>query len=121
MRLLSTVFLALLSASMASYSVRAQEQSALPKGFAATPVLKSTKTADGDPLKYPSEGTAEIVSVVGTLEPKGQTALHQHPVPVFVYVLEGQLSVQTEGAERREYKQGEAFFGECRQMASSLQ
>ena len=110
MKSLQTISLTGLLISVTPIIAYAQDDSALPKGFAATPILKSAKTADGDPLKYPGEGTPEIVSVIGTLEPKGQTALHRHPVPVFVYILEGQLSVQTEGAERREHKQGEAFL-----------
>jgi quercetin dioxygenase-like cupin family protein len=91
-------------------AVSAEESSPLPKGFSATPVLKSGKTADGDPLAYPQTQKPEVVSVIGTLEPKGQTALHRHPVPVFVYILEGQLAVQPEGKERRNYKAGEAFL-----------
>lgn len=85
------------------------QDSALPSGFAAKPVLKSTVTADGDPLALPS-GTPEIVSVIGTIEPGGRTARHQHPVPVFVYVMEGELEVQTEGGEPRNYKAGDAFL-----------
>jgi quercetin dioxygenase-like cupin family protein len=88
----------------------AEESSPLPKGFSATPVLKSGKTADGDPFVYLQTQKPEIVSVIGTLEPKGQTALHRHPVPVFVYVLEGQFAVQPEGMKRRSYKAGEAFL-----------
>lgn len=91
-------------------AANAQEDSPLPKGFTAVPVLKSGKTADGDPLAYPQTQKPEVVSVIGTLEPKGQTALHRHPVPVFVYVLEGQLTVRGEGKERRDYKTGEAFL-----------
>ena len=98
------------AALLSSGAARAQEDSALPKGFSAVPVLKSGKTADGDPLAYPQTQNPEVVSVIGTLEPKGQTALHRHPVPVFVYILEGQLAVQTEGKERRQYKAGEAFL-----------
>ena len=86
-----------------------QDDSALPQGFEAQPVLKSTTTADGDPIQFPT-GNPEIVSVVGTIAPKGRTALHQHPVPVYVYVLEGSLSVETEGAEARNYKAGDAFL-----------
>jgi len=98
---------ALLSIGTAS----AEEASPLPKGFSATPVLKSGKTADGDPLAFPQTQKPEIVSVIGTLEAKGQTALHRHPVPVFVYLLEGELSVQIEGQQdRRQYKTGEAFL-----------
>ena len=91
-------------------AVNAQEESPLPKGFTAVPVLKAGKTATGDPLVYLQTQKPEVVSVVATLEPKGQTAVHRHPVPVFVYILEGQLIVRDEGKERREYKAGEAFL-----------
>ena len=92
-----------------SLSTAVAQDDALPSGFAAEPVLKATNTADGDPLQLP-QGTVEIISVIGTIEPQGRTARHQHPVPVFVYVLEGELEVQTEGGEPRSYKTGEAFM-----------
>lgn len=88
----------------------AEESAALPKGFKTTPLLKSGKTADGETLVYPKTEKPEVVSVVGVLESGGRTALHQHPVPVFVYVLEGDLEVQTEGKAVRSYKAGEAFL-----------
>lgn len=84
-------------------------EGALPSGFATEPVLKSGMTADGDQLVLPG-GTPEIVSVIGTIEPGGRTARHQHPVPVYVYVLDGALEVQTEGRDVRHYGAGEAFL-----------
>lgn len=86
------------------------QDDALPSGFAAQAVLKSAKTADGDPLQLPQTTTPEIISVIGTIEPGGRTARHQHPVPVFVYVMEGELEVVTEGGQPRLYKAGEAFL-----------
>lgn len=83
---------------------------ALPQGFKATPVLKSGKTAGNVPIEYPKAGKAELVSVIGELEPGGRTARHQHPVPVYVYVLEGTITVQAEGHQAREYKPGQAFI-----------
>lgn len=110
-RAASFVVVAALSAAAWSFSpVLGQDNTALPQGFKAEPVLKSGKTADGDPFKYPETKKAEIVSVIGTLEPGGRTALHQHPVPVYVYLLEGSLTVKTEGEESRNYKAGQAFL-----------
>jgi quercetin dioxygenase-like cupin family protein len=85
------------------------QDDALPSGFTTEPVLKSTTTADGDPIP-PQSGTIEVVSVIGTLEPGGRTARHQHPVPVYIYVMERELKVQTEGDGPRHYKTGEAFL-----------
>jgi quercetin dioxygenase-like cupin family protein len=107
MKMLFTVTAAALVVASSAWG---QDDQALPSGFDAQPVLKSTKTADGDPLQLPTTGQAEIVSVIGTLEPGGRTARHKHPVPVFVYLLEGELEVQTEGGEPRLYKTGEAFL-----------
>lgn len=102
-------FFAALVSVVLPFSVAVAQDDALPSGFAAEPVLKSVTTADGDPLQWPS-GKPEIVSVIGTLEPGGRTARHQHPVPVYVYVMEGELEVRTEGGEPRNYKAGEAFL-----------
>ena len=87
-----------------------QESAALPKAFTTTPLLKGGKTADGDTLVYPKTDKPEVVSVIGVLDAGGRTALHQHPVPVYVYVMEGTLEVQTEGKGVRSYKAGEAFL-----------
>ncbi|SRR6266542_4064899 len=87
-----------------------EESTALPKGFKTTPVLKGGKTADGEPLVYPKTDKPEVVSVIGVLDAGGRTARHQHPVPVYVYVMDGVIEVQTEGKEVRSYKTGDAFL-----------
>jgi quercetin dioxygenase-like cupin family protein len=84
------------------------QEGALPSGFETEPVLKTTETRDGDPIVYP-EGTPEITSVIGTIEPGGRTPLHQHPVPVYVYILEGTVELETEGGDPTVYNQGEAY------------
>jgi quercetin dioxygenase-like cupin family protein len=84
-------------------------QDALPAGFKTQPLLKTGQTRDGEPIVYPT-GKPEIISVTGTIEPGGRTPLHQHPVPVYVYVLEGDVELQTEGREPHKYKTGEAYI-----------
>lgn len=88
----------------------AADDQALPKGFKTTPLIKSTKTASGMPLRYPTPDKAEMTAVIGELEPGGRTALHQHPAPVLVYVLDGTLTVQAQGGEPRDYKSGQSFL-----------
>lgn len=89
-------------------SALAQED-ALPAGFETEPLLKTTVTRDNEPIVY-ATGTPEIISVIGTLEVEGRTALHEHPVPVYVYVLEGEIELKSEGGEPHRYKAGEAFI-----------
>ena len=98
----------------------AQDDQALPKGFKTTPVLKSVQTASNMTLAYPKTGQAEVVSVTGELEPGGRTSRHQHPVPVFVYVMEGTLTVQADGGEPREYPAGKAFVEDVNHWHQAL-
>ncbi len=98
----------------------ASDDEALPKGFKTSPVLKGTQTASNLKIEYPKTGKAEIVSVIGELEPGGRTARHQHPVPVFVYVLEGTLTVQAEGGQPREYRPGQAFMEDINHWHQAL-
>ncbi|MEX2127225.1 MAG: cupin domain-containing protein [Xanthobacteraceae bacterium] len=85
-------------------------QDALPAGFKTQPLLKTGQTRDNEPIVYPKSGKAEIISVIGTIEPGGRTPLHEHPVPVLVYILEGELELQTEGGQPHKYKAGEAYI-----------
>jgi quercetin dioxygenase-like cupin family protein len=73
-------------------------------------VLTGSETAGNVKIADPGTAHPAIVSVTGVLEPGGRTSCRQHPVPVFGYVLEGTLAVQTHGGPPREYVPGEAFL-----------
>lgn len=81
----------------------------LPEGFEAQPLIKTGVSRDNEPIVYPT-GTPEVISVIGTIAKDGRTALHQHPIPVYVYVMEGEVEVRSEGGEPQRYKAGEAFI-----------
>ncbi len=85
------------------------QDDALPAGFTAEPLIKTGVDRDNGPITYP-QGKPEIISVIGTLEKGGRTALHEHPVPVYVYILEGEIELRSEGGEMHRYKAGEAFM-----------
>jgi len=85
------------------------QENPLPEGFTAEPLIKTTVNRDNEAIVYPT-GKPEIISVIGTLEKGGRTALHEHPVPVYVYILEGEAEVQSEGSEPQRYKAGEALI-----------
>lgn len=95
-------------ALLASAAAVAQDDP-LPDGFETLSLIKSGVSRDNDPIVYPT-GTPEVISVIGTLSKDGRTALHQHPVPVYVYVMEGEVELRTEGKEPHRYKAGEAFI-----------
>jgi quercetin dioxygenase-like cupin family protein len=79
----------LLSVSAARAETAAHEQG----GTRA--VLSTGKTVTDEPIVYPTGAPAKITAVEITLEPGQQTGWHQHPVPLFGYILEGELTVVT--------------------------
>jgi len=105
-RIVSIVALLLVSASSAAWA----QDTALPAGFKTQPLLKSGLTRDKQPIFYPKTDKPEIISVIGTIEPGGRTPLHEHPIPTYVYVLEGEVELQSEGGEPAKYKVGEAYI-----------
>jgi quercetin dioxygenase-like cupin family protein len=78
------------------------------EGFEGQPVLVTTQTADGGVISYPSAGAPQIVAVVLTIQPGGRSDLHHHPVPAFVYVLEGEFELR-QGNVAWTIKAGEAL------------
>jgi quercetin dioxygenase-like cupin family protein len=83
---------------------------ALPQGFETQPLLKSGVTRDKQQLAYPRTDKPEIISVIGTIQAGGRTPLHEHPVPTYVYILEGEVELQSEGGKPHRYKAGEAYI-----------
>lgn len=75
----------------------------------ATVVLESSTWGDGAPLVYPT-GTPLITSRHVVFPPGSATPMHRHGIPLFAYMLEGELVITTEGQEPRRYKAGDAFM-----------
>lgn len=72
-----------------------------------TPLLKTTQSWNGVPIKYP-EGQAEITGLLIEIAPGGETKWHEHPVPSFGMVLEGTLEVSLTDGRKKLIKPGEA-------------
>jgi len=79
------------------------------QGQTVKELLQTSTTVAGTPLKYPA-GTPKFTAVLSTLEPGGTTPRHSHPVPTFIYVVEGMLAVDVDGGVTREVKAGDAFM-----------
>lgn len=77
-------------------------------GIRSTTVLQTTSTAVGQPLQFPLFRN-QLTGVVIEIAPGGQVGRHMHPVPNFVYVLEGMLTIEAEGHPSRSYASGDAF------------
>jgi quercetin dioxygenase-like cupin family protein len=74
-----------------------------------TPVSKDSATSAGEPLVYLSTANPEISSAIMTIPPNTTTEWMIHPVQGFVFVLEGTLTVEYAGGERKVFKAGRGF------------
>ncbi len=91
----------------ASLTASAQENPAAA-GVSREEVLATATNMVEEPIAYPT-GSARVTAEMVSFEPGGHTALHTHPVPSFVYVLEGELEVRIEGQEPMRFTPGQAF------------
>lgn len=57
-----------------------------------TPILSGNQTVLDQTFTYP-DGTAKVTAAIVTIPPGGQTGWHVHVVPLFAYILEGELTV----------------------------
>jgi quercetin dioxygenase-like cupin family protein len=65
----------------------------------------------GEPVAYPSTPNPEISSYIMPIAPGATTQWMTHPVPAYLYVLEGTLTVEfAEDGSRKEFKAGQAFL-----------
>ncbi len=58
-----------------------------------TPLLKTTTSWDGKPIVYP-KGRGEVTALIVEIAPEGETGWHEHPVPAFGYIMEGELELR---------------------------
>ena len=75
-----------------------------------SPVVKATASATGQKLQYPQTDKPEIESVLIEMAPGGESGRHMHPVPTYVYVVEGTLTVEMDHGAPREYAAGSGFL-----------
>jgi quercetin dioxygenase-like cupin family protein len=73
-------------------------------------VSKDSTTIAGEPLAYLATPTPEISSVIMTIPPGAATPWMTHPVPIYIYVLEGTLTVEFAEGPTLLFAAGQAFL-----------
>ena len=109
--------LALVGAASAQNATSAQP--AVPPSYPAEPLLSTGTSVLGEPLRYP-KGAAHVTSEIITLAPGGRTIRHKHGVPMFFYILDGEITVDYGARGKHTYRKGQsqmeamgfAHFGE---------
>lgn len=77
-------------------------------GMKANTVLQTSTTATGQSLQFP-QSRNQFTGVVIELGPGGEVGRHMHPVPNYVYVLNGEITIESEGHPTRTYSAGQSF------------
>jgi len=72
-------------------------------------LLRTSTNSIGQPIQYPHEGTPEVSVLIVEIAPGKQTGWHKHPVPLFGYVLSGQVTVHLANGGKHTFRQGEAM------------
>lgn len=89
---------------------RTKPQGAAPKGYPAVPLLSTGTTVVGETIRYPTSGPAHVTGSIVTLAPGARTIVHKHGVPMFAYILEGEITVDYGANGKRTYRQGDALM-----------
>jgi len=105
-RLIFAVFVGLLCIQY-HYNVDAAEYDA---GVQGKVILQTETTSGGDPISYLKTDKPKITVMTVDIAPGAKTGWHSHPMPVYAYVISGQLSVEIEGGKTAEFKEGEAII-----------
>lgn len=92
------LFLIVPSAFAADYS----------SGVTAKVLKKTSVTGNGQKIAYPLTDRAEVTAMTVDLAPGAETGWHKHPVPVYAYVISGNLSVELEDGKQLSFGAGEA-------------
>jgi len=73
-------------------------------------LLETGKSVIGQPLSYPTDGSPKITAMIVTIAPGEKTRVHKHPVPLFVYILSGEIAVKYEGKGTKRFAAGDAYM-----------
>ncbi len=81
---------------------------AAPHGSSIDMLIETDTTILGELFEYP-EGRAKITAAIVTVPPHVTLKRHRHPVPVFGYILQGELIVDYGEAGERVYRKADSL------------
>ena len=79
-------------------------------GVTAKVLTKTSVTGNGQKISYPQTDRAEVTAMTVELAPGAETGWHKHPVPVYAYVVSGNLTVELEDRKQLAFKAGDAII-----------
>jgi quercetin dioxygenase-like cupin family protein len=76
----------------------------------AETLLATGKTVVGQQIAYPAQTPAKVTAVIVEMQPGEETGWHAHDVPMFGYILEGEVTVNYGAHGTRVYRAGDAVM-----------
>ena len=73
-------------------------------------LLETSETIVGQPISYPTGSPAKVTAAIVTMPPGGTTGWHEHAVPLFGYMLEGEITVDYGPHGKRVYRKGDSLM-----------
>ena len=107
MRYFSLLILSLIVATSAAYAQKTIKDYQRER---VTPLVSGDRTIVDEPISYPGGGAATINSLILTMQPGEETGWHTHGVPLFVYMLEGEIQTDYGPKGVRTYKKGDSLL-----------
>jgi quercetin dioxygenase-like cupin family protein len=98
------------AAVLAAIVLAASPAAAQDRGYPSVPLLSTGTNVVGETLRYPTTGAANVTAAIVTVAPGETTIVHKHGVPMFAYILGGELTVDYGAHGTRTYRQGQALM-----------
>lgn len=95
---------------LAAIAPLATHAAAQDSGYPAVPLLSTGVTVVGETLHYATTTPAHVTAAIVTVAPGSKTIVHRHGVPMFAYILGGELTVDYGDHGKRTYRQGQALM-----------
>lgn len=73
-------------------------------------LLFTTQAYNGQAVAYPKTAEPQVTVATVTFPPGGSTGWHEHPVPVYAYLLEGELSIELRDGTRHRFRKGDPII-----------
>lgn len=79
-------------------------------GVQSKMILQTEKMSNGEPIDYLDADQPQVTVMTVDIVPGAGTGWHSHPIPVYAYVMAGQLTVEIEGGKTAEFREGDAII-----------
>lgn len=98
-----------LSLSLLSSPLLASPDGGYGGGIVVEALAKTSVAADGLPIHYLQTDRPEVTALLVEIPPGAETGWHRHPVPVYAYLLQGSIEVESATGDKHTYHAGEAI------------